>query len=79
MELTSVGLEFTPAAPLHIQCLDKALRLDVLLREAEKVLTEDLRYSHNWICFFAFKSNNIGVCVGTGFCEYQGHSKHAFN
>jgi hypothetical protein len=44
MELTSMGQEFTPAAPLHVQRLNKALQLDVFLREAEKVFTEDLRY-----------------------------------
>ena len=42
MELSSVGQAFTPAAPLHIQRLNKALQLDVLLKEAEKVFTEDL-------------------------------------
>ncbi|XP_028398663.1 chromatin-remodeling ATPase INO80-like [Dendronephthya gigantea] len=42
MELSSMGQEFTPAAPLHIQRLNKALQLDVLLREAGKVFTEDL-------------------------------------
>ena len=39
-----MGQEFTPAAPLHVQRLNKALQLDVFLREAEKVFTEDLRY-----------------------------------
>ena len=47
MELSSVGQEFSPAAPLHIQRLNKALQLDVLLRQAEKVFTEDLRYLYD--------------------------------
>ena len=41
-----MGNEFSPAPPLHIQRLNKALQLDVLLRQAEKVFTEDLRYLH---------------------------------
>ncbi len=57
MELSSAGQEFTPAAPLHIQRLKKALQLDVLLREAEKVFTEDLRYHHRHFNIFMFMIN----------------------
>ena len=42
-----MGQEFSAAAPLHIQRLNKALQLDVLLRQAEKVFTEDLRYLYD--------------------------------
>ena len=42
MEIPSFSnKEFTPAAPLHIQRLKKALQLDVLLRQAEEVFGEN--------------------------------------
>jgi hypothetical protein len=79
MELSSAGQEFTPAAPLHIQRLKKALQLDVLLREAEKVFTEDLRYHHSHFNIFMFMINRHLASLSMDARTTVGASAHRDN